>query len=250
MRGKRITLSFLAALTVFILAGILWFFTSDKRNRNDYPLIGIFPNSAGLAVNQDVACLGQKIGYIKSTQLLVGPRQILIVMRIRPNIKIPQGCSLQVNFNSLLGSKILDVLPPPYQSNEKFCRPDDTLWGKMPTTLTDLQNQAGRILTNLESLTVQFHDKINQLDLETLNLAIRETRATLQSLGQKADGLEDQCQHTLSGADSVLSQLSQRFQEIGRLTGDTAAISNAKIGIEKFRKSMEALRKLFFWSED
>jgi len=205
MRGVRIIIVVL--LMAVSLLAILYFAQNSRDEKGVYQLIGIFPNSAGLTTGQEITCLGQKIGRIEKTELQLHVRRIVIVMMIKNNIRIPVGSLLEVDINSLLGSKNLKIIPPTDPGHDVFCQSNDTLWGQTPTTLNEIQNKLSRLIDTATS-------KINQLNVSDFN----QTMATIQHAAGQIDavaqGLRPQLDSTINNANQLIKTYRQAGEKI------------------------------------
>lgn len=204
MKGNRIFI--VLALVVISLVAI-FLFARNKNEKDFYQLVGVFPNSAELTSGQEINCLGQKIGSIKETKLKIQRRQVTIIMLIKNSIKIPVGSVLEVNVNSLLGSKSLAIIPPANPDRDVFCQPGDTLQGQAPITLTEIQNKLGSLIDTATS-------KIHQLNISNLNQTINTVQHTAGQISLAIDNLKPRLDSTVSNANQLIKTYRQTGEKI------------------------------------
>jgi len=203
MKGSRVFI--VLALVVISLVAIFLFARNKNENeKGSYQLVGVFPNSAGLISGQEINCLGQKIGSIKKSELQIPYRRVIIRMQIKNSIKIPVGSVLEVNINSLLGSKSLSIIPPVNPDHDVFCRCGDTLWGQAPITLTEIQNKLGDLIDTATS-------KLDQLDISNFNQAT----TTVQHIANQIDVALENLRPKLDSTFDNANQLITTYQQVG-----------------------------------
>ena len=97
----------------FVLGLALAWITFESLNggrlfkQRGYTIVAGFDNLKGLKVGDDVLMAGVKIGSVGNTRL--GDRRVEAVLRILPNIKIPNDAVASVEVASLLGANYLGV---------------------------------------------------------------------------------------------------------------------------------------------
>jgi ABC-type transporter Mla subunit MlaD len=228
-KGKGVFAVF--AVMVIFLVAILIFAHNSKSERGYYRLIGVFPNSAGLSQGQEINCLGQKIGYIKKTELQVLYRRVVVTMLIENKTRIPMGSTLEVNVNSLLGNKSLAIIPPKDSLVDAFCQPNDTLPGKAPATLTEIQNQASALIDTIT-------DKIHQIDISGLNQTVKTFQHAASQIDTAIGDLRPQLDSTIYNANQLITTYRQAG---GKIETTIATIDSLA---HKGSKSLDSLPAL------
>lgn len=203
-RGNRVLI--VIALVVISLVAIFIFAKNSKYDKG-YRLIGLFPNSAGLSPGQEINCLGQKIGYIQKTELQIPYRRVVVTMLIGNDIDIPTRSILEVNINSLLGSKSLAIIPPNDSLADVFCQPNDTLQGQAPVIINSVLKNANTLITTAK-------DKVNQVDVSALNQAIATIQHTAGQIDTAVGDLRPQIDATIYKANQLITTYQQAGEKI------------------------------------
>ena len=205
-----------------LLSGlILQFGKFSDHLRGQYSLTVVFDDASGVIKGSEVRMGGAKIGQVADLPELNESVQVEVVLAIRNAIRIPAGSTFQINSATLLGDKLIVIIPPEDRSLG-YIAPGSRLAGAGPTGLESLQNNAevvGRdvvrllkdaeatltkldgAVTDIQSASKQLGEavgKINRSVLADKNLAHLDT--TLENLATTTERLEGDERQT--GADT------------------------------------------------
>jgi phospholipid/cholesterol/gamma-HCH transport system substrate-binding protein len=138
----------------FVLGIALAWITFESLNggrlfkQRGYTIVAGFDNLKGLKVGDDVLMAGVKIGSVGNTRL--GDRRVEAVLRILPDIKIPNDAVASVEVSSLLGANYLGVsfgtptAPPLHDGDE--------IKTKNTIDMNEVISQLGNLGTKLEQV--------------------------------------------------------------------------------------------------
>ena len=138
----------------FVLGLALAWITFESLNggrlfkQRGYTIIAGFNNLKGLKVGDDVLMAGVKIGSVANARL--GDRRVEAVLRILPDIKIPNDAIASVEVSSLLGANYLGVsfgTPTAAPLND-----GDEIKTKNTIDMNEVISQLGNLGTKLEQV--------------------------------------------------------------------------------------------------
>lgn len=146
MPARKKSTEWLVGLFIFIgltmLGGlILQFGKFRDRIRGTYELTVVFDDASGVIKGSEIRMGGAKIGEVTSLPELNDDLKVEVELTIRESIHIPKGSSFQINSATLLGDKLIVVIPSTDQDRGSI-PPNSRLSGAGPTGLDALQNNA------------------------------------------------------------------------------------------------------------
>lgn len=220
-----------ARVGIFVLLGlvILTYFTFRVSKwgliaEKGYRLTVDFESAAGLEPKSDVKMAGVPIGKVEEIQL-VGTRARL-VLRIRPEYRIPVDSVATIQTQGILGEKYVELLPG--RDTQRTL----PAGGQIANTLAP---------TNLDAL-VRKLDTIGD-DVKRFTAAISQTFGSEEGKKALGDILRD-VRDTTAALRTVVTGNEERFNRIlanvDRLSADLSEISSANK--EDVRASIENLR--------
>ncbi len=129
--------------TGLILLGglVLQFGKFNDRLKGHYGLTIVFDDASGVIKGSEVRMGGARIGRVGSLPELNDAVQVEVKLTITKAIRIPVGSIFQINSATLLGDKLIVVVPPDDRKGD-FIQPDSRLMGAGPTGLDAIQNNA------------------------------------------------------------------------------------------------------------
>jgi ABC-type transporter Mla subunit MlaD len=195
---------------------------------------------------------GAKIGRVAGTPILTEEANVQIDLLIHDRVRIPDGSTLGISSASLLGDKMIMVIPPKVQ-NGKFLVEDTTILGAGPTGLDAIQSNAeilsrdARKLMDGATETLKHVDeavidirssaqeltkaiqKVNQSILSTQNVEhvgqiidnFNQTRAQFRKVSEELEPTMVDARKAIqamekaaSGAQSTFGKIDQRVDEL------------------------------------
>ena len=116
MSGVRFVEGVIGVFIVGLLVYILSFYVSSMKiseysNKNTYVVSANFENVDGISKGSDVKIGGVKIGYVESKELNYEHFDVIVKVRVKNELKIPDDSILAVNTEGFMGGKYLNVSP-------------------------------------------------------------------------------------------------------------------------------------------
>lgn len=232
---------------LILLAGlIVQFGRFGERFNGHYFVTVVFDDASGVINGSEVRMGGARIGRVAGLPELNDAVQVEVKLSISKAIRIPEGSTFQINSATLLGDKLIVVVPPDERTG-KFIAPGGRYMGGGPSGLEALQTNAENVskdvlrilkeaevtlgkvdgaVDDIKTASTQLSEavgKINRSILADQNLANFDT-----SLKNFAATTE-QWKATSSKLDPTLQEAREAIQ----------AVQKAAASVEKTMKSTE-----------
>ena len=205
-----------------------------------------FVETGGLATNSAVQVSGYKVGEVSSIAL-DGDR-VLVKFKVDKNIHLGDHTEAAIKTKSLLGSKILEVIPrgqgalsdsipvdrttPPYQLQDALGDLATTVQGidtgqlsQSLTTLADTFSQTPPQIQAAVAGLARFSTSLNNRDEQLRNLLSSANKAT-KVLSQRSD----QVVSLISNTNSLLAELRTESTALEQISGNLSALSTQLSG--------------------
>ncbi|SBS79084.1 Virulence factor Mce family protein [uncultured Mycobacterium sp.] len=178
-----------------------------------------FAQAGGLASGAAVQISGMRVGQVSSVSL-DGPH-VLVRFSVDKGVRLGDGTEAAIKTKTVLGSKILEVMP----------RGDGQLSAPIPEDRThspyQLSDALGDLTATISGLnTDQLSDSLATL-AETFSDTPPELRVAVQGVARFSEILnqrDSQLRDLLANAKKAASVLSERSDQIVRLISDTNAL--------------------------
>ncbi len=190
-------LIWLFVLFIILALFILGFYFKEKSDENDYQIF--LDDVDGLIVGSPVRMMGIEVGHVTKIKPTNDEVYVKFVLT-NPEVYIPQGTVVTVEFSGMAGSKSLELYLP---EDEELADPSTSLLVVMPPKrlhdavglLNDMYNKLMTIIYSASS----FSNKVNLLNLdfgkgadveEFLNYSnelIDESQERMSKLGDKLE---------------------------------------------------------------
>lgn len=206
------------ALVAIVVGGALQykklpFFDSGRRYS------AYFSEAGGLTEGAPVQIAGYKVGEVSSVRL-EGPK-VLVDFKVNKSIRLGDRTEASVKTKSLLGAKILEIIP----------RGANTLSGAIPLDRTRPAYQLPDALGDLAKTVSGLNTQDLNASLQTLAGTFKDTPPDLQAavqgvarFSETLDQRDAQLRGLLENANKVTSVLAKRTDQIVGLIGDTNAL--------------------------
>lgn len=178
-----------------------------------------FAEAGGLAAGAPVQVAGYKVGEVSSVSL-DGP-QVVVNFKVDKSIRLGDRTEASVKTKSLLGSKILEIIP----------RGENTLNGAIPLDRTTPAYQLPDALGDLAKTVSGLNTEDLNASLQTLADTFKDTppdlAAAVQGVARFSETLgqrDAQLRGLLENANKFTSVLAKRTDQIVGLIGDTNAL--------------------------
>ena len=206
--GKRTEL--LVGVFLFIglamLAGlIVRFGRFDERFGRYYQLTVVFDDATGVIKGSDVLMGGARIGKVASAPQLNDAVKVEVELDIEDRIEIPMGSSFQISSATLLGDKLV-VIVPPVERTGGFIGPGSRISGAGPTGLDALQNNAEVLSRDVMRMMEKTGRTIEKIDaaVEDIRVAADQVREAVAKVNQSILAEEN-----LTRFDTTLENLTE-----------------------------------------
>lgn len=224
-----------------------------------YDLTGSFNDAGGLMPGAEVRYRGFKVG--KVIRIDPNPLDVKVFLVLESNTKVPEGSSLRVAFDGLIGQKYVEIMPG---QSTNMLRSGSVLPGFSTLGIVDFidigtQNleESKKILQSISKFT---DDPIIQKSakdiLVNLERSTNEINRITTSLGKAlAKGGFEETMQSLSKAADTINNMSKKIDTIVNALDDVvgdpqftsdikATAKNAKDAFEEFRKASQDASKV------
>jgi len=162
-----------------LLGGLVLQFGRFKEHfGGHYSIIVVFDDASGLIKGSEVRMGGARIGQVAKLPELTENVQVEVEIAVTNGIRIPAGSSFQINSATLLGDKLIVIIPPAVK-NGMFLEPGSRLRGAGPTGLEALQNQAEIVSRDVIRILQQAETTLGKVDG-----AVEEIQTASNQLGE------------------------------------------------------------------
>jgi len=241
----------LALAALIILATMIVWKGDVFLKTGGYELIGSFSNAGGVMPGAEVRYRGFKVG--KVVKIEPNPQDVKVYLIIQRNIKVPEGSSLRVAFDGLIGQKYVEIIPG-LSSNmlkSKSSIPGFSTLGLVDFIDIGTQNleESKRILQSVRQITddpvVQQAAKETLVNIEKTTYELNRITSGLSKSLSKG-GFEDLIK-SLSAASDTINRVSKELDGIisalSKLTSDPDFMSDVKATAKNAKEAFEELKK-------
>jgi phospholipid/cholesterol/gamma-HCH transport system substrate-binding protein len=234
---------------VFLLLGLLLlgglivqFGRFGDRFQNYYPLTLIVEDAAGIIKGSEIRMGGAKIGRVGSLPELTDDSHVKISLEIDDRIKLPQGSTLNVASASLLGDKMIVVIPPDQKSGD-FIGHGSVIAGGGPSGFDAIQSNAESLTRDATKLMDGVSITLKKVDLaiDDISIASRHLSQTLEKVNQSI--LKEQ---NLSRVDETIASFAKTSEQFEKASAEIQpAIVDARRTIATIEKAAAGAEQTF-----
>ena len=197
---KKNTSLYLAVGLVVLLAIIILifglFFLNDKDPREVFDTYFLrFPQVSTLTLDDPVKINGVKLGKVEDIHL--AGTKVLVVVRIRNDVRIPVGSEIRVQNIGIMGERQIGVIL--CDSSQNYA-PGDTIDGQFDAGIAEALGLAGEIIDSTKILISSVHQVMDS------TIANPEFREKFRTMMDKAEYLEDRLSKMLADTDPQLKK--------------------------------------------
>jgi virulence factor Mce-like protein len=193
-----------------LLGGLILQFGSFKeRLRGQYALTIVFDDASGVIKGSEVRMGGAAIGEVSSLPQLNEAVKVEVDLSIKNSIQIPKGSIFQINSATLLGDKLIVVIPPDDRSHGSI-QPGSRLEGAGPTGLDAIQNNAEIVTRDVKRIIKEAEETLTKIDA-----AVDDIRGASKQLGESLAKINSSllADENLARFDSTLENLSNTSEK-------------------------------------
>lgn len=259
---------------LFILAGlvmlgglVLQFGRFRERLVGNYELTVVFDDASGVIKGSEVRMGGARIGEVASLPELNDAVRVEVQLAINKSVRIPTGSAFQINSATLLGDKLIVVIPATDRSGGSIA-PGSRIQGAGLTGLDAIQNNAEelsrevlRIIKEAEATFAKVDgavgeireaggqlrdamDKVNRRMLSEENLArFDRTMENLSTTSERWNATSEKLDPVVAEAREAISELKKAAATAdSTLRTADRAIADLKPSLEKIPKAVDEVR--------
>jgi virulence factor Mce-like protein len=227
---------------VLLGALILQFGRFKEHFGGHYGITVIFDDASGLIKGSEIRMGGARIGQVASLPVLNEAVQVEVELAITNGIRIPAGSSFQINSATLLGDKLIVVIPPSEKSGG-FIDPGSRQRGAGPTGLDALQNNAEivsrdvrRMLKDAEATLVKVDGAVGEIHVASKQLAEAVGKINRSMLAEANLANFDKTLANLSDVSNQWKQTSTKLEPV--LAEAREAIASVKSAATSAEKTL------------
>lgn len=211
---------------------VLQFGKFSDRLRGQYALTVVFDDASGVIKGSEVRMGGAKIGQVADLPELNDSVQVEVRLAIRQAIRIPAGSTFQINSATLLGDKLIVVIPPVDRSLG-YIEPDSRLMGAGLTGLDALQNNAESVGKDAVRMMKQAEETLAKVDG-----AVADIQSASKQLGEAVGKINRSIL-----ADKNLAHLETTLANLATTSGDwKTASAKLEPTLAEAREAIQAVR--------
>lgn len=225
---------------------ILQFGKFKDRLSGHYEITLVFKDASGVIKGSEVRMGGARIGQVASLPELNERVEVEVRLSISNAIRIPVGSTFQISSATLLGDKLIVVIPADDRTHG-LIPPGSRLSGAGPTGLDAIQNNAEIVSRNVLNILKEAEKTLTKVDT-----AVGDIRSASQQLGDAAGKINNSllAEKNLARFDNTLANLAattQQWKTTSEQLGPTLvdardafhAIQTAADGAQKTLKSAD-----------
>ena len=196
--GLYLAVGLVVLLAIIILIFGL-FFLNDKDPREVFDTYYLrFPQVSTLTLDDPVKINGVKLGKVEDIYL--SGHRVLVVVRIRNDVRIPVGSEIRVQNIGIMGERQIGIIL--CDSSENYS-PNDTIDGQFDAGIAEALGLAGEIIDSTKTLITSVHQVMDS------TIANPEFRTKFRTMMDKAENLEDRLAKMLKDTDpQIISSLN------------------------------------------
>lgn len=208
--GLYLAVGLVVLLAIIILIFGL-FFLNDKDPREVFDTYYLrFPQVSTLTLDDPVKINGVKLGKVEDIYL--SGHRVLVVVRIRNDVRIPVGSEIRVQNIGIMGERQIGIIL--CDSSENYS-PNDTIDGQFDAGIAEALGLAGEIIDSTKTLITSVHQVMDS------TIANPEFRTKFRTMMDKAENLEDRLAKMLKDTDpqikSSLNNLNMATVKVNAL---------------------------------
>ncbi len=233
-KRTELTVGLFLFIGLALLGGlVLQFGRFTEQLRGQYEITVVFDDASGVIKGSEIRMGGARIGQVASLPELNEAVQVEVDLTIKDSIRIPAGSSFQINSATLLGDKLIVVIPPDDRSNG-FIEPGSRLQGAGPTGLDALQNNAEIVARDVRRIIEKA-----EVTLAKVDVAVDDIRGATTQLGQSITKINNSVL-----AEKNLSNFSTTLENLAATTAQWKATSSKlEPTLEEARDAIESIKK-------
>ena len=203
---------------LFLLGGLtLQFGRFREKLLGQYQVTIVFDDASGVIKGSEIRMGGARIGQVSSLPELNEAVKVEVELSISKSIRIPDGSRFQINSATLLGDKLIVVIPPDRKSG-KFIEPGSRLEGSGLSGLDAIQNNAEKVSADVMRIVKNAEETLTKVDaavvdLRTASTQIRDAMNKVNA-GILSDGNLKHFEQTLANLDATTGRWNATSEKL------------------------------------
>jgi phospholipid/cholesterol/gamma-HCH transport system substrate-binding protein len=225
---------------------VLQFARFSDHLRGHYRLTIVFDDASGVIKGSEIRMGGARIGEVASLPELNAAVQVEVALSITSGIDIPAGSTFRINSATLLGDKLIVVVPPDDKTGG-FIPPDSRLAGAGPTGLDAIQNNAEIVSRDVVRILTE-----TEATLAKVDSAVDDIKAASKRLNESLAKVNDSllAENNLTNFSTTLENLTAttgKWKETSEKLDPT--LKEARAAIQEIRNAAAGTQKTLTTAE-
>lgn len=231
---------------VLVVALGLFIADVDLSGNRGYRLNVFFKAADGLGVGNQVRYAGIRAGKVEQIELM--PHGISVVLQMDPGVKVPQGSTVTLGTEGLVGSKYIAIQPPEAETKE-FLPAGSKMVGTAPPSMDDLMASANRLVGQLEAVVGNVNEvagseetkKAIKTAILNMGLITDNLRMATESLNRVSSGSEGDLRAIVQNLRATSDDMRQVVGTANRMM---ATIDDNGKGAEDIRQMLSDMKSV------
>ncbi|MFC4992689.1 MlaD family protein [Rubritalea tangerina] len=202
-----------------------------------------FKDASGLIKGSEVRMGGARIGRVLNTPSLTDELTVLVKLSLDDRVKIYEGSQFMIQSISLLGDKMIVVIPPEDGLREATLQDGDQVTGGGAGGLDALQSDAESVARDARKLMKDARTSLLKFDsaLDDIRVVSGRLGDTLEKVNQGVLG--DENLENLKKSIANLEQATESFKGLGK--GLEPSVAEVRAAIASVKDAADAAEKTF-----
>jgi len=231
-----------------LLGGLILQFARFREHfGGHYSFTVVFDDASGLIKGSEVRMGGAKIGQVSALPELNEAVQVEVEISVTDGIRIPAGSSFQINSATLLGDKLVIIIPPS-KKNGEFIAPGSRQMGAGPTGLDALQTNAEIVSRDVVRILREAEATLGKVDG-----AVEEIQSASKQLGEAVGKINRSvlAEDNLARFDKTMANLSDVSNQWKQTSAKLEpALSEAREAIASVKSAAARAEKTLTSADD
>jgi len=263
---SKATLNIKVGITVIVFGIALTFLIIWISKFNPagayYNVYGNFSNVGGLTEGSKVYLMGVEIGSVNS--LSPELNKVVVVMKIKDKVKIPDNAMLSIVSRGLVGSKVVEFTPNIKKPVKDFYKKDAVIEGKPPANMDDLILEGKNIMLETKDTILSTKnliadpelnknikmavrninnstEEINRL-LKTIDSVINNVQTLSESANIMLNNINNMTSYNKDNINEIISNSNNIIKGLEATTNTLKTIADDESNASNVKKSMENVR--------
>jgi len=214
--------------------------TGDSEGRYDVSVT--FSDASGLIKGSEVRMGGARIGKVTETPELQDDLNVLIKMSLIKRIKIDRNSKFLIQSLSIIGDKMIVVVPPGNPTGDYLVNGDDIM-GSSGGGLEAIQADAESIASDASELMKEARGTLKKVDasLDDMRLVTGGLADSINKVNTQL--LDEESILNLKRSIANLEQITSSFKDVGNEVGPT--LKDVRTAIASVQSAADAAAETF-----